>query len=184
MAILSDHDIQSLIQSRELSIAPTPSPRAFSPSAIDLTLAHRFEVPRSLGGPAVSLSIDSRDSQAVMEALNAHTEQITIEGGRAFRLEPGMLALAWTQERIRLPNWLAARVEGRSTLARLGLSIHQSAPTVHSTFDGALQLELFNAGPFTIQLYPAQRICQLILETMSSPSASTLQSVHQFQSND
>lgn len=184
MAILSDRDNQSLIQAGELSITPTPSPRAISPSAIDLTLAQRFEVPRALGGSAVELSIDSRDSRAVMEALNAHAEQFTIEDGDSFRLEPGMFALAWTQERIGLPNWLAARVEGRSTLARLGLSIHQSAPTVHSTFDGALQLELFNAGPFTIQLYPGQRICQLILETMTTPSASTLESVHQFQSND
>ena len=184
MAILSDHDIQSLIQSGEVSITPVPSPRALSPSAIDLTLAQRFEVPRALGGSAVSLSIDSRDSRAVMEALDTYTQQLTIEEGRPFDLAPGAFALAWTRETIRLPNWLAARVEGRSTLARLGLSVHQSAPTVHSTFNGALQLELSNAGPFTIQLYPGQRICQLILETMSSPSAGTLESVHQFQSHE
>ena len=78
-----------------------------------------------------------------------------------------------------LPNFLAGRVEGRSTPARLGLSVHQSAPTVHPTFHGRLQLELSNEGPFTLKLYPGQTICQLIVETMSLPSVNVLASVHQ-----
>ena len=90
-----------------------------------------------------------------------------------------MFVLAWTQERIQLPNFLSACVEGRSTLARLGLSVHQSAPTVHATFRGRLQLEMTNAGPFTLELYPGQRVCQLILEIMSRPAVSPLDSVHQ-----
>lgn len=84
-----------------------------------------------------------------------------------------------TRERIGLPSFLAARIEGRSTLARLGLSVHQSAPTVHPTFHGQLQLELTNAGPYTLRLYPGQAICQLAVETMSLPAVATLDSVHQ-----
>ena len=57
--------------------------------------------------------------------------------------------------------------------------MHQSAPTVHPTFHGQIQLELTNAGPYTLRLYPGQAICQLAVETMSLPAVATLGSVHQ-----
>ena len=83
-----------------------------------------------------------------------------------------MFVLAWTRERIQLPNFLSARVEGTQYAGEAWpLRIHQSAPTVHATFRGRLQLEMTNAGPFTLELYPGQRVCQLILETMSLPAA-------------
>lgn len=184
MAVLPDQEIWSRILSGELEIEPFPDLQAVSPSAIDLTLSQNFRVPTVSGGAAVTVQIDSRVSKHVMDALEAHSEDVQVEAGDSFDLAPNTFVLAWTKERIAIPNSLAARVEGRSTLARLGLSVHQSAPTVHSTFQGALQLELTNAGPFTIQLFPGQRICQLILETMSAPTESTLDSVHQSQSGE
>ncbi len=184
MAILSDHEIWSLIQSGRLKIDPSPAFGAVSPSTIDLTLANTFSVPKVSGGEAVETLVDARNSRAVMEALGSLSESVSVQEGDSFDLQPGGFALAWTRERIVLPAFLAARVEGRSTLARLGLSVHQSAPTVHPTFDGQLQLELTNAGPFTIKLFPGQRICQLVLETMSLPAVNVLRSVHQSQSND
>lgn len=123
--------------------------------------------------------MDTRSSADVMEAIPQFSEEVVESEGEPFVVEPGMFVLAWTRETINLPNFLSARVEGRSTLARLGLSVHQSAPTVHATFRGRLQLEMTNAGPFTIELYPGQRICQLVLETMSQPATSVLESVHQ-----
>ena len=128
------------------------------------------------------MAIDIRSSQEVMRTLERYSTLITIKEGDSYLLKRGAFALAWTRERIRLPNFLAARVEGRSTPARIGLSVHQSAPTVHATFAGQLQLELLNAGPFDVRLFPGQTICQLILETMSMPSVTSLQSVHQNQS--
>ena len=178
MAILSDQEIWGLISSGRLKIDPPPALEAVSPSTIDLTLAHDFIVPQVWGGQAAQTSIDTRDSTSVMNAIEQLSTEEVVPEGESFDLAPGRFVLAWTRETIGLPNFLAARVEGRSTAARLGLSVHQSAPTVHPTFHERLQLELTNAGPYTLKLYPGQRICQLIIETMSLPSVKTLDSVH------
>ena len=179
MAILSDQEIWSLLSSGRLRIDPPPAVGAVSPSTIDLTLANDFLEPEVAGGKAAETSIDTRDSRAVMKALSELSEVTVIADGKFFSLGPGKFVLAWTRETVGLPNFLAGRIEGRSTPARLGLSVHQSAPTVHPTFNGRLQLELTNAGPFTLKLYPGQTICQLIVETMSLPSVKVLTSVHQ-----
>lgn len=182
MVVLSDHELWSLIRSGRLAITPTPESDAVSPSAIDLTLDNQFT---RLIAPsrAIKMSIDTRDSSAVMEALANLGESETVADGDVFSLKSGEFVLAWTKETIELPDFLCARVEGKSTLARLGLSIHQTAPTVHATFKGKLQLELRNSGPYSLDLQPGTRICQLIVETMSSPSVSRLQSVHQAPSS-
>jgi dCTP deaminase len=84
-----------------------------------------------------------------------------------FLLVPRRLLLAWTRERLALPltSRLAARVEGKSSLARLGVGIHITAPTIHAGFSGQIQLEVINHGPADVVLRPGMRICQLIFET-------------------
>jgi dCTP deaminase len=80
--------------------------------------------------------------------------------------------LAWTAERVSIPvnSRLAARVEGKSSLARLGIGIHITAPTVHSGFEGQIQLEMFNFGPNAVTLDTGMRVCQLIFEqTVGTP---------------
>jgi dCTP deaminase len=181
MGILSDHELWGLITAGRLKIDPTPAADAISPSTIDLSLGDKFTVLAARGGPAVETVIDTRDSSAVLQALSDFGTEIEIAADGYFELRPGMFVLGWTRESISLPNYLAARIEGRSTLARLGLSIHQTAPTVHPTFDAPLRLELSNVGPFTLKLYPGQAICQLVVETMSLPAATSLQSIHQHQ---
>ena len=171
-----------MIDSERLTVDPLPDEEAVSPSAIDLTLADSMRLPYVPGGDAAEITIDARNSGAVMDAIQRLSTEASKNDDGSYSLKPGQFMLAWTRERISLPNFLAARVEGRSTLARLGLSVHQSAPIVHATFSGQLQLELTNAGPFLIKLYPGQRICQLVLETMSLPAVTSLQSVHQGQS--
>lgn len=155
MAVLSDQELWALIGSGRLVIDPPPQPNAVSPSTIDLTLANDFRVPHADGAAAAEVVIDTRESASAMKALFEFSEERTIVDGESFPIEPGAFVLAWTRERIGLPNFLAARVEGRSTLARLGLSVHQSAPIVHPTFDERLQLEMTNAGPYTLR--PARR---------------------------
>ena len=182
MAVLSDQEIRSLLDAGRLIIDPMPPYQAVQTSSVDLTLGNVFRELEDSTNTAIAISIDIRDSQSVMSALDRYSTDITVEDGESYLLRRGGFALAWTRERISLPNFLAARVEGRSTPARIGLSVHQSAPTVHATFAGQLQLELSNAGPFDIKLFPGQTICQLILETMSMPSSASLRSVHQEQS--
>jgi len=91
-------------------------------------------------------------------------------------IEPGKFYLGWTLERIQLPHRsrLAARVEGKSSLARLGLGVHVTAPTIHAGFGSTdidpdflgspIQLEIWNTGPLPVLLKPGLRICQLIFE--------------------
>ena len=143
---------------------------AVSPSTIDLRLGRTFVRPVRVGGSAVEHHIDTRDSAAVQEAIADLSEPITIPEGKFFTIGRGEFVLAQTLERIELPNHIGARIEGRSTLARLGLSVHQTAPIVHPTYRGVLTLELLNIGPFTLKLYPNQTVCQLLLEEMSQPA--------------
>jgi dCTP deaminase len=84
----------------------------------------------------------------------------------------GSLVLGKTLERVTLPNHLSGRIEGKSSLARLGLAVHITAPTIQAGFDGPLYLEMFNAGPFTLKLQPKMEIAQLILEHLGLPSQS------------
>jgi dCTP deaminase len=83
-----------------------------------------------------------------------------------FEVKPDILVLGWTREVISLPmnGRLAARVEGKSNLARIGLGIHVTAPTIHAGFSGPIQLELVNFGVNNIILDPGMNICQLIFE--------------------
>jgi dCTP deaminase len=84
-----------------------------------------------------------------------------------YRLEPGILTLAWTREYVGLSllTRIAARVEGRSSLARMGVGVHVTAPTIHAGFAGPIQLEIINHGSMPLLLRPGMRICQLIFET-------------------
>jgi dCTP deaminase len=93
---------------------------------------------------------------------------------RGFDIASKQFILAWTQEDIDLKNTsrIAARVEGKSSLARLGIGVHITAPTIHAGFRGKIQLEIYNHGPLPVKLVPGQRICQLILEqTLGVPHA-------------
>ena len=94
--------------------------------------------------------------------------------------------LATTLEKIRLPiaSCLAARVEGKSGFARLGLAVHITAPTVHAGFEGPIVLEIKNLGPFILTLEPGKtRICQMIFELVSSQPSGPLLSSFQKQTN-
>ena len=82
-----------------------------------------------------------------------------------------------------MPLHLAARIEGRSSLARFGLSVHQTAPTIHADFRGAIRLEIANVGPFVCRLTPGIRICQLIVEELKTPATEGLLSRFQDQTH-
>jgi dCTP deaminase len=89
-----------------------------------------------------------------------------------FELVPHGFLLAWTREQVNFPPdaRIAARVEGKSSLGRIGVGVHVTAPTIHAGFRGPIQLELVNQGPHVIVLDAGMRICQLILEqTFGTP---------------
>src|SRR5262249_51789069 len=106
--------------------------------------------------------------ESVLRALTEFHE-VDAEG---YLLNRDQLILAWTTEYISLrpASRVAARIEGKSSLARLGLAVHMTAPTIHAGFDGHIRLEIVNHGPLPIRLRPGMRLCQLIFEqTLGTP---------------
>jgi dCTP deaminase len=178
--ILSDREIWMEIGSGRLKFTPDIEPEQVVPSAVDLRLSNQFtSFKPAVAG--VETIIDITQSTNVEEILNVYGETQTLSPNETFLLKPLALVLGYTLEFIEMPNYLAARVEGRSSLARLGISIHQTAPTVHATFVGQLRLEISHNGPHAIRLHPGQTICQLVIERLGSPSQSTLKGPFQQQ---
>jgi len=179
--ILSNIEIQRAIDEHRLTITPDPQPRSpeypdcpYDTTAVNLHLANTLSIPQP--GP---YTFDLRRS-GIAGFLARNSKQITIlEEGYA--LKPGQFTLGNSVERITLPllpneKSLAARIEGKSSLARCGLLIHFTAPTVHAGFDGTLTLEMINLGVVDISLFPGMAIGQLILESvMGDPEANQSQ---------
>ena len=173
--ILSDTDIWQEIEKGGLKFEPMVEDDQIGTSAVDLRLANVFTVPKKPPS-GIAITIDPAKISPE-EALDVNSDEIVVQTGEKFSLEPGAFVLGYTLERVELSNYLATRIEGRSSFARLGVSVHQTAPTVHAKFAGQLRLEISNIGPYTVLLEPGSIFCQLIVERLSSPSetASTSQ---------
>ena len=177
--ILSDQEIWMELSSGQLLIEPSVAVDQVVSSAIDLHLGNQFTVfERQVTG--VTTRIDTTQIN-IEDVVERHGKTVTVTDGEEFTLKRDEFVLAFTREFIRMPNYLAARIEGRSSLARAGISIHQTAPTVHANFEGKLRLELSLNGPFECVIRPGQRFCQLIVERLGRPSQSTRVSTFQGQ---
>lgn len=164
--ILTAREIRIALQSGQISIEPCPVPEAFSSTSIDLTLAAEGQIWQSSPG----LVVRPGRSGFSYSALAGLRQSASFENG--YSIHPKSFVLGWTLEKISVPakSRIAARVEGKSSLARLGIGIHVTAPTIHAGFVGQIQLEIFNFGPHEIMWDHKMRICQLICEaTMGTP---------------
>lgn len=174
--ILSDREIQAALVRESLTITPTPPAWAWSSTAVDLTLNNELRKWKSPADESVDAVVSpGKPSFNYTNLVLKHSEIISIANGR-YDLEPERFILGWTVERIKLPHRarIAARVEGKSSLARLGLGVHVTAPTIHAGFGydandpagkgNPIQLEIWNIGDLTIRLIPGLAICQLIFE--------------------
>lgn len=156
--ILSDRTIRDAIESGRIVIDPF-DPAKVQPSSVDLTLDHRFLVFRN----------HTRGVIDVKEDLSDLTELVEItDPGAAFLLHPGEFVLGSTAERIGLPDDLVGRIEGKSSLGRLGLLIHTTAGFVDAGFDGGITLELSNVASLPITLYPGMKIGQISFLQMTT----------------
>jgi dCTP deaminase len=103
------------------------------------------------------------------EGFKDMTQLITIDTpGEPFIVQPGEFVLGVTHEKIKIADDLVARVEGRSSLGRLGIIVHSTAGFVDAGFEGTITLEITNINRMPVALYPGMRVCQLAFETMSS----------------
>lgn len=158
MSVLSDRDIRAEIESGRVRIDPY-DPVDLQPSSVDLHLDDSFRVFRNNRYPY----IDVRDLQPDL------TELIHVGEDEAFILHPGEFVLGQTLEWVELPDDLVARLEGKSSLGRLGLLIHSTAGYVDPGWKGTLTLELSNVANLPITLYYGMRIGQISFFRMSSP---------------
>jgi dCTP deaminase len=157
--VLSDRDIRAEIEAGRIVIDPF-MPEAVQPSSVDLHLDRRFRVFRNSRYPY----IDVREDQPEL------TELVEIGGDEPFILHPGEFVLGSTFERVQLPNDLVARLEGKSSLGRLGLLIHSTAGYVDPGWEGNLTLELSNVANLPITLYDGMKIGQISFQRLSSPA--------------
>jgi len=156
--ILSDRDIRAEIAAGRIVIDPY-IPEAVQPSSVDLHLDRRFRVFRNSRYPYIDVRTDQPEL----------TELVEISGVEPFILHPGEFVLGSTYERVELPNDLVARLEGKSSLGRLGLLIHSTAGYVDPGWEGNLTLELSNVANLPITLYDGMKIGQISFQRLSSP---------------
>ena len=157
--ILSDRSISEQLAAGRIVIDPMGE-NAIQPSSVDLRIDRHFRVFRNhtLG------LID------VKENLEELTELVEIGSDEAFILHPGEFVLGSTLERVVVPHDLVARLEGKSSLGRLGLLIHSTAGFVDAGWDGQLTLELSNVANLPITLYPGMKIGQISFIRMTTPA--------------
>lgn len=173
--ILTDREIKIYIQRKLIIVDPEPEDICYQSTAVDLRLDPTISVftkPPTVGGVQQITRIDPAHPDFKADsAIRALTRNENINQTDGYPLEPGILILGWTKEFLDLKQArLAGRVEGKSSLARLGLSIHLTAPTIHAGFPGRIRLEIVNHGHHPIILRRDMRICQLIFEqTFGTP---------------
>ena len=156
--VLSDRSIRAEIEAERIVIDPF-EPRLVQPSSIDVRVDRQFRVFHG----SRHADIDVRKP---MEDL---TELVEVSGGEPFILHPGEFVLGQTLERVTLPDDLVARLEGKSSLGRLGLLIHSTAGFVDSGFSGNLTLELSNVANLPITIYEGMPIGQISFMRMDGP---------------
>ena len=160
--ILSDRDIRQAIQEGKIAVTPNDGLEVrIGPDGIDFRLGHTFLVFERNKQPY----IDPRRR----ETAKGMTRPIVCKTGEPFIIHPHELVLATTLERLTLCDELLGRLEGRSSLGRLGIIVHSTASVFHPGWDGTATMELGNLGVMPVALYPRMRICTFTFERMSSP---------------
>jgi dCTP deaminase len=157
--LLSDRDIRAELDNGRIELDPYDD-AMMQPSSIDVRLDKFFRVFENHRYPHIDPAEDQSDL----------TKEVTAADGAPFILHPGEFVLGSTYERVALPVDVAARVEGKSSLGRLGLLTHATAGFVDPGFNGHVTLELANVATLPIKLYPGMKIGQLCFFRLSSPA--------------
>jgi dCTP deaminase len=157
--LLSDRDIKSELDSGRIALDPY-EPEMIQPSSIDVRLDRFFRLFSNHKYPF----IDPAENQPDL------THLVEVEGSEPFILHPGEFVLGSTFERVTLPDDIAARLEGKSSLGRLGLLTHSTAGFIDPGFTGHVTLELSNVATLPIKLWPGMKIGQMCFFRLTSPA--------------
>jgi dCTP deaminase len=159
--VLSDATIARCLAEGRIEIDPYDA-SLLQPSSVDVRVDRFFRVFHNNRYPYI-------DVKAQQEEL---TELVEVDGDAPFVLHPGEFVLGSTLERVRLPDDLVARLEGKSSLGRLGLLIHSTAGFIDPGWDGHVTLELSNVATLPITIYPGMKIGQISFMQMTEPAAT------------
>ena len=162
--ILSDGEIWESLENGEIEITPLSAESdTVQPSSVDLRLDSKLRKQQQEEVRGVAVYPPDLD---VVDYINRYTDAVDIPEGGSYRMQPGDFLIGSTVEKVRLPLNMAARVEGKSSLARLGVSVHFTAPKIDPGYNNVITLELYNFGPFTVELKKEMKICALIIERL------------------
>lgn len=170
--VLTDREIQAAIETKQIIVDPSPDQLAYSSTSLDLTLSKFLREWSVAEVKGVDQIVCPAAEGYKFSDFSSAFSQPRIMTDHGYVLDPGTFVLGWTEENVELPVTarLAARVEGKSSLARLGIGIHITAPTIHAGFKGPIQLEICNHGPLKVKLNSGMPVCQLIFEqTLGTP---------------
>lgn len=166
---LCDTDIKRYLDEGIISITPRPSDDKISGATADVRLGNSFRVFREHNTPYIDLSGPREEVTAQLNKVMS--DEIIIGDDEAFFLHPGDLALATTLESVSLPANIVGWLDGRSSLARLGLMVHVTAHRIDPGWEGKIVLEFFNAGKLLLALRPNMAIGALSFEILSGDAA-------------
>jgi dCTP deaminase len=158
-SVLSDGTIRRLVEEERIKIRPW-DPAMVQPASVDLRLGTSFRVFHNHRLPAIDLA----------EPPTGVTEHVQIEDTASFVIHPGEFVLGSTVEWVELPDDIVARIEGKSSLGRLGLIVHATAGFVDPGFSGTLTLEITNLTRVPIVLWPGKPIAQLSFMALDRPA--------------
>jgi dCTP deaminase len=158
--VLSDIDIRKYIEQGKIKIAPALPPEQLGSCSVDFRLGNEFSVFEH----SRHAYIDLKERTAIQDLMRT----ITVPTGEPFILQPGEFALAITEETLELDDDVLGRLEGRSSLGRIGIIVHGTAGLFDPGWAGKATLELSNLGRMPVALYPGMRICSMTFEQLSS----------------
>lgn len=165
---LSDIDIISKVKSGEIKIDPIPEENCFGSFSVDVRLGNVFQVFCKDKKSYIDLSQITGDNQMSENIM----EKIIVGKKERFFINPGDFVLGITMERVTLANHIVGWLDGRSSLARVGLMVHMTAHSVDPGWDGHITFEFYNAGSLPLALKPGMRIGALSFELLSSPTGN------------
>jgi dCTP deaminase len=169
--ILSDRSIEKRLRENEIVVDPLPDSAQYDSSSLNLRVGDDFLYWKERLAGTTGIAHNVEVDNIHLHDLLYLTEPLSLQANGTVAIPPGAFVLVRTLEYVKLPikSKLAARVEGRSKQARLGMGVHITAPTIHAGFAGKIVLEIINHGPFHLVVRPNQsRICQLIFEKVDA----------------
>ena len=161
--VLSDVDIKRYLASGKIKISPELPSDQFGSCSVDFRLGSEFNVFEHSRYPYIDLK-----SKTAFEGI---MRSVIVEPGEPFILQPREFVLAITEEKLELDSDVLGRLEGRSSLGRIGIIVHGTAGLFDPGWSGKATLELSNLGRMPVALYPGMRICSFTFEQLSSPSS-------------